>query len=213
MNIYIYNIYICIFIYTHIYIYIYIRQPFGSPGVCTTMLGAVTICLCFGEWIVSTACVCTHPPFWAPWSPTHSISWELTRIYGPSWSAVDIGRTALGATTMQFLACILYVKGDWAEYAGTLGLPNWNDGLRPCFGCNCDLDDMYDLLVQLSRSHIPYRLNEAGDYDVACSRCERLVVLDAATHAAVLNVLQYDKRKQGNRGRALTKDIPVLDLV
>jgi len=72
---------------------------------------------------------------------------------------------------------------------------------------------MYDLLVQLSRSHIPYRLNEAGDYDVACSRCERLVVLDAATHAAVLNVLQYDKRKQGNRGRALTKDIPVLDLV
>ena len=115
---------------------------------------------------------------------------------------------------MQYIACILYVKGDWAEYAGTLGLPNWNDGLRPCFGCNCDLDDMYDLLVQLSGSHMPYTLNEAGDYDVACSRCERLVTLDdAAAHMAVLNVLQYDKRKQGSRGRALTKDIPVLDLV
>ena len=66
----IYNIHLYIYIYT--YIYIYIRQPVGSPGVCTTMLGAVNICLCFWEWVVSTACVCTHPPFWAPWSPTHS---------------------------------------------------------------------------------------------------------------------------------------------
>ena len=199
--------------YIYIYTYIYIYPPTRWVARCVYHdVGCSEHMLVFlGMGCFNSLCV--HSPTLLGPMVTHPPSWELTSTSGPSWSEVDIGRTALGAATMQFIACILYVKGDWAEYAGTLGLPNWNDGLRPCFGCNCDLDDMYDRLVELSGSHIPYRLNEAGDYDVACSRCERLVVLDAATHAAVLNVLQYDKRKQGQRGRALTANIPVLNLV
>ena len=200
-----------IYIYTHIYIYIYPLTRWVARCVYHDVGCSEHMLVFWGMDCFNSLCV--HSPTLLGPMVTHPLSWEPTRTSGPSWSAVDIGRTALGATTMQFLACILYVKGDWAEYAGTLGLPNWMDGLRPCFGCNCDLDDMYDLLVNLSASHTPFTLNEAGDYDVACDRCERLVELQADTHAAVLNVLQYDKRKQGSRGRALTANIPELDLV
>ena len=45
----------------------------------------------------------------------------------------DRARAACAGEPMRGRACLLYIKGDWAEYAHTFGLAPWGDGTRPCF--------------------------------------------------------------------------------
>ena len=93
------------------------------------------------------------------------------------------------------------------EYAATFGLPNWQDGLRPCWGCNADLDTCYDGLGN-------HRINDEDDSYDACSRCgTSMTIADPAMHMHVWALLIYDKRKDGSKGRCLTQDIPAMGLV
>ena len=55
---------------------------------------------------------------------------------GLDWHEQDYHRRTLVGTQLMFNVCILYIQGDWAEYAKTLGFAAWNDSVRPCFGCN-----------------------------------------------------------------------------
>ena len=76
------------------------------------------------------------------------VYWELTRwqlealgngIYpsarfdGEPWRASDKKRMELSGKRMLYRMVVIYIKGDWSEYATTVGLPSWQDGLRPCF--------------------------------------------------------------------------------
>ena len=50
-----------------------------------------------------------------------------------------------------------------------------------------------------------WRINAVADYGSACERCEiRVLISTQAQQRSVVEVLRYDKRKLGVRGRALT---------
>ena len=51
-------------------------------------------------------------------------------------------RRALANTQLQARFALLYIKGDWAEYASSLGFPSWQSNLRPCYACNVAPADM-----------------------------------------------------------------------
>jgi hypothetical protein len=58
-----------------------------------------------------------------------------------------------------------------------------------------------------------WALNEAGEYDEACRRCEVLVTFRSqARKDLIMQSLRYDKRDGGSHGRALTQHIDVFSL-
>lgn len=59
--------------------------------------------------------------------------WPESRHDGQPWRDSDSDRSGRAGQTMCAKAACIYVKGDWAEYAGTLGFPSWGDAMRPCF--------------------------------------------------------------------------------
>ena len=106
-------------------------------------------------------------------------------------------------------AC-LYIKGDWAEYAGSLGLPPWNDALRPCYECPAFGAAQYIALGNTMTS-LKRDLNDESDYDRACRRCE--IIVEIATDpekTMVSERLRPDKRDGGARGLGLASAPPPL---
>ena len=129
-----------------------------------------------------------------------------------TWQPRDESRAERSGQTLKYRACLMYIKGDWAEYATTLGLPTWQDGLRPCFACNSSLDQLYTT-DDISPVSLPWHANEDHEYYAACRRCEFHVVLDASSCKSVVDALEYDKRSHGNRGRCLREALPHLGLI
>ena len=150
------------------------------------------------------------------------IHWELKiladgrhpsrRDDGDPWSdQTDSLRKERAGSRLPIKAALLYLKGDWLEFASTFGFPQWGDGIRPCMICNMYGDRFYDLLsATLDRFCDGFHLNDDDDYFAACDRCEIQVLI--ATHQNILDleaILRYDRRKDGSKGRALTKDINI----
>ena len=104
---------------------------------------------------------------------------------------------------------VLFLKGDWVEFSGSLGSPSHNDGLRPCFGCVAYGANMY-LYEENTSDQLVWRENQEGDYERACQRCEfPVVVPDAATRDLLNARLKFDKRRDGSHGLSLTRDVEV----
>ena len=55
---------------------------------------------------------------------------------GAPWRASGTHPARLSGQRMGMRSACIYVKGDWAEYASTLGFPSWSDGLWPCVECS-----------------------------------------------------------------------------
>ena len=129
------------------------------------------------------------------------------------WHETDIDRASMAGGAAVAVYCLLWIKGDWAECATTLGFPSWNSAIRPCFGCNCTLDDMFNLLG-VGPFNCPHRINDDDDYFAACSRCEiEINIPSAAVHGDICRLLYYDKRDtsrglsmRGECGRLLAGD-------
>ena len=122
------------------------------------------------------------------------------------WTPLDSVRSANAGAALRFRACILFIKGDWMELATSLGIPSHNDGLRPCFKCNASSISMC-VCAGCTPAGLVWRLNQEGEYDDACARCEIVVTLDAVEHASVNGLLDDDKRPSGSLGRALLRSI------
>ena len=131
------------------------------------------------------------------------------RYDGPWEDGVDDVRKSKSNQAFVFLCCLMYIKGDWMELGVTIGLPTWQDALRPCWGCNCFLQNMFTVR-DLSFENLVWAINEDEDYFQACSRCELIVNLRGEEDKkSILRYLRYDKRKDGARGRALVRDVLV----
>ena len=131
------------------------------------------------------------------------------RYDGPWEDGADDFRKLLSDQLFGFLCCLMYIKGDWMELGVTIGLPTWKDALRPCWACNCFVDNMYKV-QGLSFEDIVWAINEDQDYFEACTRCEHIVLLrNTEDKRSIVRYLRYDKRKTGARGRALTRDVLV----
>ena len=129
--------------------------------------------------------------------------WPGERHDFEDWDILDGDRKARVGTPLGRRWSCLWISGDWAEYAHTLGFPAWNDGLRPCYECNCDTGNLLSLAGECSSHALPWRENAEGEYFAACTRCEIWVEIDAAAHRAIKSLLVFDKRQEGSHGRAL----------
>ena len=117
-------------------------------------------------------------------------------------------RWKLRGKKMRRRGVCLYIKGDWSEYANTLGLSGWGDLLRPCFECVGCGDDLY---VPYGSTPLELRCletEEADNFD-ACARCEILVALTA--HSKMLILASGFIYIKGS-GRCLRRDVDELRL-
>lgn len=126
---------------------------------------------------------------------------------------LDEARLAVAGLEMSLLGALTMIKGDWAEYAHTIGFPTWADLVAPCINCKSLPENLYeDSSCGIMDS--PWELTEQKDYDQACDLCEIDCHLESrADLEVVLAGLRYDKRASGARGRALNINIPRMGLV
>eukprot|EP00974_Lingulodinium_polyedra_P081425 7885805-Lingulodinium_polyedra.AAC.1 len=67
---------------------------------------------------------------------------------------------------MRLKVIVLWIKGDWGEYANSFGFAGWRDALRPCFLRNVFGDGLQvSLGVGMVASF--WRANKCDDYDEA----------------------------------------------
>ena len=123
------------------------------------------------------------------------------------WGAADVVRASRAGTEMKMAHCIIRIKGDWAGFCEWLGLPTWQSNMRPCMCCAASGEDLY-LPEGVSVLELPYHVNSDADYAAAAARCEIWVRLTDETRGRVVATLDYDKRPDGNLGRALTTIVP-----
>ena len=132
---------------------------------------------------------------------------------GTPWPSSDARRRSLAGLPLCLRGAVVQVKGDWAEYSHSLGFPTWRHTDYPCLWCRCDRETLYDW-VDMVPGELPWMLNGADDYEDACSRCERHVVIQTeALRDLIASNLFYDKRVLGSRGRSLKTDIRQLGLL
>ena len=112
----------------------------------------------------------------------------LSRHDGGPWAASDNDRLAKAGAELAIRCCLLFVKGDWSEYATTFGLPTWHDGVRPCYMCNGSGPGLMRF-DNASSTSFPFRENLEGEYAAACERCEIWAVLSRDAHTRVLEDL------------------------
>jgi hypothetical protein len=124
----------------------------------------------------------------------------------------DSVRRGTEGRALKYRCCLLYIKGDWSEYASTVGLPSWQDGVRPCYMCNSTPANLYEF-QGLSPTESPFRANAEIDYFHACDRCEKIVVVDRSMHRVLVGLLENDRRSAGNHGRCLVEAVPSLGLL
>lgn len=130
---------------------------------------------------------------------------------GQEWREEDSDRRLLAGKEIRLPAAVLYVKGDWGEFSGSMGFPPWSSATRPCMFCSAAKDDMYNM-ANLSPVSFPYRENADDEHAAAAARCEIKVMITQELHKAILPLLRYDKRRLGGHGRTLLRDVPVAGL-
>ena len=134
--------------------------------------------------------------------------WPMRRHNNTAFTEGDeIRATRAGHDLIR--AAVVHVKGDWAEFAHSFGLPPWGSVFDPCFCCVAQRDDLQSL-GDTSPVSSPFPEKTAATYDEACAACERWVYIpDVRAKAALLGVLEYSK---DFRGRAITRALPALGL-
>jgi hypothetical protein len=137
-------------------------------------------------------------------------AWPTCRHDGSPFLRCDQARARRAGEAMRTRWACLYIKGDWAEYAGSLGLPAWNDVLRPCYECPA-FGAAQHIALGNTMASLRWGINDEGDYDRACRRCEIIVdITTDADKAMISERLRPDKRDGGARGLALAATPPPL---
>ena len=152
---------------------------------------------------------------WLSWSLRVAASGRhpMMRHDGKPFPDTQAFRQEAAGSPLRANAAILYVKGDWAEFCERFGFPTSAHSLRPCFCCSVAPGPAMYSSTGISRSIQPWRTNTEDDFEQACRRCERTVVLNPDLHRRILTVLFYDKRPSGSHGRALARDVPEAHLL
>lgn len=164
------------------------------------------------------ACGCKR---WCSLQPIYSwLHWSLAalgngimpshRHDGSAFGADEDHRSLLAGSTIA-KGAIVMIKGDWAEFALSLGFPTWAHATHPCPFCVCRKSQMF-IADNLSPISFPFPLKTHEGYLEACRVAEHWVLVTEVDRAALLVILRYDKRDDGSRGRALIENYPPLFL-
>ena len=79
---------------------------------------------------------------------------------------------------------ILWIKGDWAEFSGTMGFPTWASKNFPCFLCYA-VKATWLQFAGCSLLHLPWAEAGPDDYEEACRVCEKIRTI----HNKALNLI------------------------
>ncbi len=82
---------------------------------------------------------------------------------------------------MSHWMAVVLLKGDWSEYAHTIGLPTWADAAAPCPFCFATKKNMLDM-TGLSVFGTGHSNKLVRCYELACGSCDRHVDVDTASH-------------------------------
>ena len=106
-------------------------------------------------------------------------SFPAAREDGSPWPGAEESRAAIGGLPLACGVCaVQQVRGDWAEFAHSLGFPSWRHKLYPCLWCQCERDSMFSWVeVEEGGGRCPWQPNTHADYEAACRRCEITVVV------------------------------------
>jgi hypothetical protein len=132
---------------------------------------------------------------------------------GPAgdWADDDVERSNRGGTPLGFRGALLHIKGDWAEFAHTLGFADWNSELFCCLFCKATKANRFDI-AGVSPFGSVWGALAQDDMDRACLACEKWVTLSREQHGVVKARLHYNRKKGGGSGRCLFVDIAELGL-
>ena len=99
---------------------------------------------------------------------------------------VDPGRVALAGEPLLFLAALIAIRGDWAEFCHTFGFGNWRTKSAPCFSCWATFADFLEDSGFGPASEL-WEEFTANDYRKACVDSEiRFLVQSQARLRAIL---------------------------
>ena len=168
----------------------------------------------------SNTCKCGCRGWCSLWPLFSMLSWSLSAMASGRYpltahdgGALDPLRATFANRALGFIGALVFLKGDWSEYAHTLGFPDWSSITHPCMLCSCHKGTAYDSRG-LSLVSFPWRKKGWREYEQACRDCE--VVIDPLTHdmwKKILSHLSYERRTDEVHGRCLLLDIPELGLL
>lgn len=104
-------------------------------------------------------------------------------------------------------AALVAIKGDWLEWASTLGFSSWSSANFPCPLCHVEKHEMC-ASRGLSPVTFPFSLKVFDDYEAGCRQAERRVEMSDAQWRRLRSSLEFKAKK----GRVLMADVPSLDL-
>ena len=97
---------------------------------------------------------------------------------------------------MLMRGLVLFVKGDWAEFAHSLGFPTWSHKTWPCIFCFASLLQL-STIQGFNPMEFPFELFDKAKYEDACDLCEILVtIITEAMKKQIASLLVFDKRKK-----------------
>ena len=118
----------------------------------------------------------------------------------------DGNRLSLAGTALLFHACLVAIKGDWAEYCITLGFGNWSLHEAPCLLCLADWQSWL-LEEHCTIGQNPFQDMTYALYDMFCRASEIEVQVTSEIALLIREALFDDRRDAGARGRGLRYDI------
>ena len=125
-------------------------------------------------------------------------------------TAADNVRLARRGSDLPVRGFILAFRGDWLEYADTLGVPRWSNAEHPCPLCPATQDTMFDYRGSASRAFLAIGKKNWDTYCNAASQCEIVRYLSLAQWRYARSILTF---KASKGGRVLTMDWPELGLL
>jgi hypothetical protein len=128
------------------------------------------------------------------------------------WQPADTDRAAKGGNRLEFKCMLLQIRGDWLEFCSSMGFALWSHNVCPCPFCDARKDQLANF-AGFSPVSSSFRCVTAAQYNEACNACEHRRTLSRAEHAMVKNALEYNKTRDGPRGRALMCDMPLFNLL
>ena len=136
--------------------------------------------------------------------------YPLSRFDKSPFRPTEQHRQILAGTKLSAHFCMLFLKGDWAEFTSTLGFPTFSNLYSPCPLCYCPKENLVEL-EGFSQDSFPYPAKTVRDIVDACKRCEIRVELTKVVHIEIRKRLLYDKRKSSDAwlGRYLAEVPPV----
>ena len=133
---------------------------------------------------------------------------------GAPWPGGQESRSSLGGMPLACgIAAVQQVRGDWAEFSHSLGLPTWRSSNFPCLWCAADRDNLYNFTHEEDEAD-QWATTDHASYAEACEKCEIWVTISSpSVQQEIADKLFYDKRTYGSRGRCLKQAIPILGLL